>query len=1361
MLRALSYVLRKFFLILAVTVITLAVLVQIGRSFSYLLSDYRPQLERLLSQQSGVEVRLKQISADWSGLQPVLDVQGIEVDALTGERLLAMDSARLRLDIIDSVLAWRPVWGNVELSGGVMSLRQDQQGRWKLQGVSNDGSPTNGNLHDTILDVLLASRRIAFNKAHLDFHFYNGEQLRLNSPSLLLENSGNFHRLVLRLDVAEHNNTLYFLLEGRGDPRDKRFTADAYLQLKNVPANKLIDGLLQHAGITRQTETQPQPQEATPAQAVQLTADAETKTIKSSGEVSANLWFGRKADNPSVSVVGDISVTDVSIPLAETDLSFEGLTADVSGQLAGLDRWHLALQQSHWVSDKDTQLALDIVASRARADAPLSVLVSRLDLAELTDFLQNNELLATHPALRKLVDSLDAKGEVQSLELSAAPSDWSAWRLATNVDNVSVGSWNGVPAFTHVSAYVEANAQGGSVQLDSRNEFSMAFPGVYRQPLHFDQARGQVAWHLRPDAHRIYVNSGPLVVSDGDERAEGYFHLEIPWQSDAGLIDLTVYTSAENMSANQYRKYLPTIVPDELRRYLAHGIGEDNPGEATRAAFIYRGAINSSELADHSVALALDVTDGYFNYHPEWPAVRNLEGHLLLDDTDLYTRFTRGQIYNSDVINASVTLKDNPVDEGKVLAVTGQLDGIASDGLRILRQSVLRHYVGDSMDSWYLHGDLDAVVDLTIPLTSGAAGSYHNLNIDVDASMFALDNYDLELADFSGKIFYNSDTGLRSEQLQGQLFGHNAAINLTTQFTEQRQSGTLIDVDTRASVKQLARWSNQPGLLFAEGEVALNVHVELDHGEDSNALSSQPDEFLIDDKSLHEPQDDLIAAVAITADLENVKVNLPAPLGKKSSVPGQLVMNYILGKQTALADVHYLDQLRAMVYLEPESQRLLGGAIALGEEPTLLTSPALHFTGKLDTIDVASWQQVWQRYADYSSQSQNESVAPSDVGALASLAVPLSADLQIAEQSLGGMNIQDLRLQLRQLPDAWDFIVTSDTLTGELNWPLNKNTPARLNLSHLRLPKPPAEDAGTINNAELSVALKPRLTSELLDQLRPVQVTIEQFKWGDESYGRWQFNLQPAPDALLLTDVQGEVRGLTITGRDTDGAILDWQLAPERTQLIARVSATDMAEVMQQWNAPQSIESESADYKLNLNWPGGPAAFELVAIEGDVEVNIGSGRFIRDSAIEGEGLLRLMGLFNFDSLARRLRLDFSDLYKSGLTFDEITGAVHFSRGQMAVAEPVLLRSPSSRMQLTGAVNLVDQTLDTRLVATLPMGGNLTVIAALAAGLPAAAGVFVISKLFEEQMNKMTSISYSITGDWDDPVTAFDRAAEVE
>ena len=60
------------------------------------------------------------------------------------------------------------------------------------------------------------------------------------------------------------------------------------------------------------------------------------------------------------------------------------------------------------------------------------------------------------------------------------------------------------------------------------------------------------------------------------------------------------------------------------------------------------------------------------------------------------------------------------------------------------------------------------------------------------------------------------------------------------------------------------------------------------------------------------------------------------------------------------------------------------------------------------------------------------------------------------------------------------------------------------------------------------------------------------------------------------------------------------------------------------------------------------------------------------------------------------------------------------------------------------------------MATLPVVNNLPWVAALTAGLPIAAGVFVVSKLFEKQVSQLASAVYSIGGSWDDPQIRLDR-----
>ena len=75
--------------------------------------------------------------------------------------------------------------------------------------------------------------------------------------------------------------------------------------------------------------------------------------------------------------------------------------------------------------------------------------------------------------------------------------------------------------------------------------------------------------------------------------------------------------------------------------------------------------------------------------------------------------------------------------------------------------------------------------------------------------------------------------------------------------------------------------------------------------------------------------------------------------------------------------------------------------------------------------------------------------------------------------------------------------------------------------------------------------------------------------------------------------------------------------------------------------------------------------------------------------------------------------------------------------------------PSGRMAISGNIDVLNETADATLIATLPVATNLPWLVALMGGVPAAAGVYITSKIVEEQMDRLSSIRYSIEGKWDE------------
>ena len=102
-----------------------------------------------------------------------------------------------------------------------------------------------------------------------------------------------------------------------------------------------------------------------------------------------------------------------------------------------------------------------------------------------------------------------------------------------------------------------------------------------------------------------------------------------------------------------------------------------------------------------------------------------------------------------------------------------------------------------------------------------------------------------------------------------------------------------------------------------------------------------------------------------------------------------------------------------------------------------------------------------------------------------------------------------------------------------------------------------------------------------------------------------------------------------------------------------------------------------------------------------------------------------------------------------LPYDHLFGDISLKSGIASLDTPLKMIMPSGRMSLSGDIDVFNESADATLIATLPVATNLPWVVALMGSVPAAAGVFITSKIVEKQMNRLSSIRYSMQGEWDD------------
>lgn len=1333
----LRWLVKWFYTLFAVAAISLAVLVQSGRSFSPLLADYTKEISRYLSGQLNAKVSIGALRAEWDGLKPMLDVQDLRIASQTDEQIIALEHVQLRLDLLGSLLHFRLVWSSLKLDKVAMDFVQTENGFWHVSGLprlADTAADEPSAQLDPLIDMTLLSRRIEFGHSQLNFHFVSGDTTSLASPLLRMENTGNFHRLTLDVDVDNKPKSLVLIAEGYGDPRHREsFSSKGYLQLREFPTNEPI------------------------AAATALLLHGINAQMHSEGALDASLWFSSRPGYEGFDVVGKLGLQRISVPVLNRKLSLDGFSTEIIGNWLYSGQWQLALQNISANINEHHLEKVNIAASADSFEAPLILHMQHLDLRRLNQSMDSAGVLG-NSRLRDTLRQLDPYGELRNLQIAIPVQNPKEWELQANLAQVGVSAWQGVPALGKVDGFVHATQLGGFVDIDSKQGFSMHYYPTYAEPMEYQEAHGQVAWWLQPDNNQIYVNSGALEFISGNERAKGYMWLALPWTYGTGDEDLYLQIGATQLTASTYSKYTPAVLPSSLLAWLEKSIGPNNTGAVNQVGFLYRGTLNNRNHAARSHQLFLDINHAQLNYHPEWPALSELNGRLLVDNDVVSASVDSAKLFASDVAPTEIQVSPNPDGQGSLLQVNGRVSGSAGDGLRVLRESMLHRYIGSSLDSWVLDGQMQTQVNIAVPLERDGTGATQQIDIDLDASSFVMTNLRLPVQNIKGHISFNQDKGLASDELQATLFDEPVKVKLMTKNFEH-ESQTLVEVNGELSNKLLAKWTQRPEVLFLQGKIPYRAQIALNHRHengDSELTAAQP-----------------YAEINVSSQMKGVAVDLPAPYGKSADTERPLIFKMDLYEKNSLINITYGDNLQVLLALDPAANSKLTNAnIALASSAKLADTPMFLVSGNLPNFDITPWTAVQSRYQSYTDQIAIESKKSLDSdganafdGTLAGL--PFRASIMLGRYEIGPLALENIAVIAECKSDAWKVQFGNPVAAGDIYLPNEKIKPMQINLQNLHLTSELLGINPTVVDAVDGVAGQPELRGPSVDPraLPFANVSVKSLFMDDKNYGSWSLQIRPNEQGALFGNIHGSVRGVTVGGADDvlDGAKLNWRVTSSgpQTHFIGSLSASDLSSVLREWQKPDTLESTAAHFRVDALWLGDPQDFALKNLRGNMDIWVEKGRFKNNPGVGSDGFLRLMAVLNFDSLARRLRLDFSDLYTSGLAYDQISGKVNFDSGAMTFSEPLMVKTPSSRLQMAGKLDLANEKINTRLVATLPVVGNFTFFTALVTGLPAAAGIYLVSKLFKKQVDQATSISYKIEGDWSNPVMSFDRLFESE
>ena len=461
------------------------------------------------------------------------------------------------------------------------------------------------------------------------------------------------------------------------------------------------------------------------------------------------------------------------------------------------------------------------------------------------------------------------------------------------------------------------------------------------------------------------------------------------------------------------------------------------------------------------------------------------------------------------------------------------------------------------------------------------------------------------------------------------------------------------------------------------------------------------------------------AELEATSDLLGVAVALPAELGKPAAE----------ARRTRVT-VRFEDDLTALNlasvgldgWVHVVEGRVVRGAFGVGVAPApeSLDAPGISVIGHLGTVQLDQWvAEAW-------SGSTKERLAK-----LPELRVERFG---IAHARVKDIELSDLLIDAHSDADGYEASVTAPEVVGGLS--ARTGEVPKLVIEKLALP---ARDGDEDPLAGFDLRSVPNLDAE-----------VAGITTGGSDRGTWRFSLRQEPEGVAFTNLVGDVNGLHVESEP--GGL--WSL-DSRTRLTGHITTHDVAQVLVAYGYAPSVETDSVKVDAALSWPGSPLAFGLPHLSGHIAFEASDGRFLD---VEGGGM-RIFSLLNFTAIAKRMALDFSDVFGKGVSFDEISAETEIEDGLLRFVEPLDVAGTGSNFRVSGTVDLDGGVLDNEMIVTLPVSASLPWYAAylgIVANPLVAGAVIVGERLFRNQIEQFSSAKYKIEGTLDEPKVSFVR-----
>lgn len=896
--------------------------------------------------------------------------------------------------------------------------------------------------------------------------------------------------------------------------------------------------------------------------------------------------------------------------------------------------------------------------------------ISQLDLAGINDLLP---LFIEQPSLRKTLEAVNPSGQVSQIVFQQVNDDvkatasFSAFRSQYS---------EGIPAISGLAGEVIYHNNMIKLALNGQQGV-FDFAEHFDAPITFEQLVGDV--FVDKVAGQWKISSSDLAFSSEHIKLTAAFGITAAQDKDT---EMSLVANIRGLNVVDAPLFYPSmLMGEDLVNYLNSALKK---GNVPQAQVLFNGPLSKFPFDNNEGIFNVnaELENASFIFNENWPAIQHFSANLNFLNNQMLITGRAGTLNGLDVkgVTAAIdSLSDQQVL--KVKADIAQADPALVTNLMLT--SPLDQSVGAVLEQVNVKQNVAANFSLSLPLN------------DIDSAVA------------KGNInFHDNDVTLKSpemlfSQLNGQLSFENEKIDTKGLIANWRGMPLSLDIkgiqnplhyETEIHISALwpeDAWQDQlpkPMQPYGEGALTWQGQLVLNNFNDG--------EF-----NYH---------LMVDSTLEGTALNLPAPFNKneQETVESKVIVNGDMAESTI--DVMMGEQLAFYGKLNHQDVSFKQSHLILGDEPMSLPKTGFHVTSALASARVAEWQpfisDLLASIELYDTKG-NENVTPL-------LPSPDIIRGNVAQLDLYGEELNGVSFDLADLTSWWRLTLTSKEARGDVKiFPELLTQGIEINADYIRI----ATDKALFNNTQLNAteqvthqnavqSIDSKLNQQIFNNMPPIRFSCGECQYGNLSFGKVDFILSRMKDNTLVVDNFVAKRKGNQLAFDAS-----WQLQDDKsnTDIVGSFKSKDIEREFERLGLSSTVADSGLDASFSINWLGGPHNFAVSNLNGDIKAELDEGvlKEVPDQA-------RAFSILSLQSLVRKLRFDFRDMFSDGMFYSEIKGDYHIKDG-IVYTKNTFMKGAAGDLSVKGNTNLTTQQLDYRMSYQPNVTSSLPAIAWIA------------------------------------------------